>query len=620
MNKKEKGMLDSVKSAILRKFPLLGATMSKLEFEEKTDIQTAATDGEKVFYNPNFIESLSPEQRTFVFSHELMHVAFDHILRSKNKDSKLWNIATDAVINQMLKAENLPIIEGGVDIEEAINKSAEEIYNKLLEEQNKQQQNKNSNGSGKQPQQQENNQQNQQQNNQQQGSNGTQSQQNQQNQGAEQQNNQQQDAGQSSEQQNQQLQANSQNQNQMAQQQHSLWENAVKKYEQQQQSQQNNQNQQQNQGAEQQKQEPQQGSGNQQQNQDSKQQEQNQSQNGEQDSNKEQGEDSNNEPNNNKNQDSTQQQSSTQQNPQKNQNQNNQNQGNQNQQNNKQSTPNKNNLTQKDKIQPNKGSKSSSKGSSQNNESSKQSHTTLEVNESKESEFEKQFSELNKQKKEEIGRQIREKLNQQKQQAVQTLETFGFSNVGFDKPVVSWKKLLKRELEKEEDRWSYRRANEENFYQARIDTLEAYERPETQVLLDTSGSISDSLLRNFLRQLKPLLKESKLYVGCFDDKFYGFTEIKKEKDIETFKLRGRGGTDFNLALKSFSKDKKINKIIFTDGYDEVSNNEYNKKLKNVIWIVYENREFTSCCGKIIQINKKDINLINNFDKDTENLF
>lgn len=57
------------------------------------------------------------------------------------RDYKLWNIATDSVINQILKNENLPITEDGVDIPMAIHHSAEEMYEKLLaEKQRKQQQ------------------------------------------------------------------------------------------------------------------------------------------------------------------------------------------------------------------------------------------------------------------------------------------------------------------------------------------------------------------------------------------------------------------------------------------------------------------------------------------------
>ncbi len=72
------------------------------------------------------------EQKQFVFAHEIMHVAFNHILRSKGRNQGLWNISTDSVINQILKNEKLPMTEGCVDITEAVNHLAEEMYEKLL--------------------------------------------------------------------------------------------------------------------------------------------------------------------------------------------------------------------------------------------------------------------------------------------------------------------------------------------------------------------------------------------------------------------------------------------------------------------------------------------------------
>ena len=78
-------------------------------------------------------------------------------------------------------------------------------------------------------------------------------------------------------------------------------------------------------------------------------------------------------------------------------------------------------------------------------------------------------------------------------------------------------------------------------------------------------------------------------VDYFDTNFYGFHEVKRVKDIDDFPVVGRGGTDFDLALASFSKNRSVNKIIFTDGWDNVSNNTFNKGLKNVIWVVYDNK-------------------------------
>lgn len=168
-------------------------------------------------------------------------------------------------------------------------------------------------------------------------------------------------------------------------------------------------------------------------------------------------------------------------------------------------------------------------------------------------------------------------------------------------------------MEKEEDRWNYRRANEDNYFQAGISSLDSTDMPLTEVLLDTSGSVSEELVREFLIQLKPLLRESRLKVGCFDTKFYGFVEIKSKKDIDNFVVKGGGGTDFNEAARHFSKDKRVNKIVFTDGYDEFTLTD--SAYKNIIWLVFENRNFVPSLGRVINVDVNQIISQNNSKND-----
>lgn len=38
-------------------------------------------------------------------------------------------------------------------------------------------------------------------------------------------------------------------------------------------------------------------------------------------------------------------------------------------------------------------------------------------------------------------------------------------------------------------------------------------------MIDVSDSVNLNLVRAFLREIKPILKQSKLRVGCFNEKF-----------------------------------------------------------------------------------------------------
>ena len=119
-------------------------------------------------------------------------------------------------------------------------------------------------------------------------------------------------------------------------------------------------------------------------------------------------------------------------------------------------------------------------------------------------------------------------------------------------------------------------------------------------MLDTSGSIDDTLLKNFLRECKNILPHSKLKVGCFDDIFYGFHEIRTEEDIENMEFVGRGGTNFNAAVEAFTR-RVDNKIIFTDG----EGYEPEKPL-DAIWIIYGDEDIKPKGGKVIRISEEQL--------------
>ena len=131
-----KSDIEVLKRKMLVKYPFFGSVVTNVDYKESKDIIAAATDGKIIYYNPDFLNELNISEQIFIFAHEVCHIAFNHILRSENKDNDLWNIATDAVINQFLKRDGLTMVQGGVDIKEAINYDVETLYEKLL--QNKQ--------------------------------------------------------------------------------------------------------------------------------------------------------------------------------------------------------------------------------------------------------------------------------------------------------------------------------------------------------------------------------------------------------------------------------------------------------------------------------------------------
>ena len=99
---------------------------------------TALTDGTSIYFDIDFYTKLTPSERVFVLAHEVWHNIFLHFLRRQNRDAELWNIATDCEINYMLKGDGynppneLCFPPSGME-----GRSAEEIYEYLLKQQNK---------------------------------------------------------------------------------------------------------------------------------------------------------------------------------------------------------------------------------------------------------------------------------------------------------------------------------------------------------------------------------------------------------------------------------------------------------------------------------------------------
>jgi len=141
-------LIYDIKRKMLAKYPRFGSEIAVANIEYRDDLKyhTAATDGKNIYVDPNYFASLSENDRLFIIAHEIMHIKFMHMLRLKDKsgnmrDLDVWNIATDAIINANLERDGFTIKEGYVNKPEALNYSAEEFYQILLKEKQKEQQN-----------------------------------------------------------------------------------------------------------------------------------------------------------------------------------------------------------------------------------------------------------------------------------------------------------------------------------------------------------------------------------------------------------------------------------------------------------------------------------------------
>lgn len=134
---------DNVRRAISRLIlhhPFYAAMTLMTPVIPTKDVPTAATDGHKIYYNPEFMDSLTPEGVMFVMSHEVEHIVRLHCLRVGTRDARKWNIAADHGINLDLMAAGLkgPEDENGKFMGLADSQyegmAAEKVYNLLPEQ------------------------------------------------------------------------------------------------------------------------------------------------------------------------------------------------------------------------------------------------------------------------------------------------------------------------------------------------------------------------------------------------------------------------------------------------------------------------------------------------------
>ena len=385
--------ITALKRKVIALYPFFGSIAADVEYQETEDIKSIKSDGRNIFYNPKYMSCLSAADQIFVLAHELCHIAFEHTARGKGKDPMIWETATDAVINQMLKRDGLDIIAGGIDYPEAIDYDAEQYYEILLKEKLD-------------------------------------------------------------------------------------MELLFGKLE----GQEN----------------PAGGGGN-----------------GEQPPESDDSEDDSEDEDNNDESDQV--------------------------------------------LLP-------AEDDSDNEDSEDDEHALVEEKESK------------------AGNAVNR-------------DTRIVEEIGNCQPVIDWRLILLDTINYGVD-WSYTNAVLENGIVRPV--LEEIPVPETEIVLDTSWSVDEELLRNFLRECKNILTFSKLKAGCFDTVFYGFHDIRTQRDIEDMPFQGGGGTDFNVAAQAFTM-RVDNRIIFTDGQAPMP-----EKYLKAIWVVYGDETIEPDGGVVIHIKPEQL--------------
>jgi len=79
-----------------------GLLIMHMTFHLDESLDTAATDGDKILFGPQFLDEISDSELDFILMHEVMHAAMQHISRRGDRDPFAYNVACDIVVNSTI--------------------------------------------------------------------------------------------------------------------------------------------------------------------------------------------------------------------------------------------------------------------------------------------------------------------------------------------------------------------------------------------------------------------------------------------------------------------------------------------------------------------------------------
>jgi predicted metal-dependent peptidase len=121
------------RTTLLLDHPFFGTLLFRLGARPSSSIETMATDGRSLFYNPEFVDTLNAAELAGVLAHEVLHPALQHHTRRGDRDQARWNIACDYAINPILINAGLTLPKDVLIDNRFSGMSAERIYN-LIEQ------------------------------------------------------------------------------------------------------------------------------------------------------------------------------------------------------------------------------------------------------------------------------------------------------------------------------------------------------------------------------------------------------------------------------------------------------------------------------------------------------
>ena len=169
----------------------------------------------------------------------------------------------------------------------------------------------------------------------------------------------------------------------------------------------------------------------------------------------------------------------------------------------------------------------------------------------------------------------------------------------FNKNLVNWKEQMKRFVAKTvESVLESSRKKRNRRYGISVPGYVKIEDLHIGVAIDTSGSVSDESLKQFMSEIQNIAKYAKVTVVEADSEIKNVYEFKPKKE---YVLSGRGGTAYQPAFDYFNGVKDIDGVIYFGDMD--SSDVPEKPKYSVLWAIVGSQNPPVTWGSKIYIGK-----------------
>ncbi len=126
--------ISSAKAKLMLEHPYIGSVAAALGLESDPDALTFSSDGVKLKYNDEYLQKVPQHEIEFALANGAMHALLKHQERESGRVSRVWQAATDLVVNSML-VKNGFVLPPYVYYDDRFDDMyAEEIYEVLKDE------------------------------------------------------------------------------------------------------------------------------------------------------------------------------------------------------------------------------------------------------------------------------------------------------------------------------------------------------------------------------------------------------------------------------------------------------------------------------------------------------